>query len=163
MEEGLLVFEAGFKELEFSNNWVLKWVIEYVLALGNILNGGSDKGQADGFSFEAIDKIFVIKDKTGKSAAQYICNKIKEEDPDCVNFKQNLQNFYKTRRYGWENLFPGFEGYKITCENMYKKAKELADKIDDENDEFKKKAPLEMNQIYKDVGQIIDRYRKVEE
>lgn len=50
-----------------------------------------------------------------------------------------------------------------TCENMYKKAKELADKIDDENDEFKKKAPLEMNQIYKDVTQIIDRYKKVEE
>ena len=69
MEEGLLVFEAGFKELEFSNCWVLKRVIEYVLALGNILNGGTDKGQADGFSFEAIDKIFVLKDKTGKPAA----------------------------------------------------------------------------------------------
>ena len=62
MQEGLLVFEPGFEEIDLKNCWVLKRVIEYTLALGNILNGGSDKGQADGFAFDAIDKIFVIKD-----------------------------------------------------------------------------------------------------
>lgn len=86
--EGLNVYEPGFKEIELDNCFVLKRVIEYALALGNILNGGTDKGQADGFAFEAIDKIFLIKDKTGKPAAHFICDQLKKENPECVTFKK---------------------------------------------------------------------------
>lgn len=50
-----------------------------------------------------------------------------------------------------------------SCESMYNWAKQLAEKIDDENDEFKKKAPISMNQVVKDVTQIIQWYKKVEE
>jgi len=39
---------------------------------------------------------------------------------------------------------------------MYQKAKALADKIDDETDEFKMKAPIEMNQVVKSVTDIMD-------
>jgi len=161
MEEGLVVFEAGFKEIELSNCWVLKRVIEYTLALGNILNGGTDKGQADGFNFESIDKIFNIKDVNGKPAAFFICQELVKENPDCINYKQKLVNFYATKRYGWENLFPGFETYLWSCESMYQKAKALADKIDDETDEFKMKAPIEMNQVVKSVTDIMDWYKAV--
>ena len=81
---------------------------------------------------------------------------MKKENPDCVNFKQGLVNFYNTQRYGYDNLFPGFESYAKTCENMAQRAKDLAEKSEDLKDEFKLKAPVEMNIILKEVAQIIE-------
>lgn len=48
-EEPLKVFEDAYTEFELDNCKILKRSLEYTLALGNILNAGSDKGQADGF------------------------------------------------------------------------------------------------------------------
>ena len=35
------------------------------LAIGNILNGDSPKGQADGFDMSVLDKLVSIKDNSG--------------------------------------------------------------------------------------------------
>jgi len=43
-EGPLFIMEKAFEELQLKNCWVLKRAIEYTLALGNILNAGSDKG-----------------------------------------------------------------------------------------------------------------------
>ena len=52
------------------------------LSVGNVLNGGSEKGQADGFSMELIkmSKLKAMKDSNGNSLMQYICKQIIIED-----------------------------------------------------------------------------------
>jgi len=35
------------------------------LAIGNILNGDSPKGQADGFDMSVLDKLVSVKDNSG--------------------------------------------------------------------------------------------------
>ena len=37
-----------------------------ILAVGNFLNGGTNRGQADGFDLESLAKLEGIKDATGK-------------------------------------------------------------------------------------------------
>ena len=37
-----------------------------ILAVGNFLNGGTNRGQADGFDIESLAKLEGIKDATGK-------------------------------------------------------------------------------------------------
>jgi len=43
-----------------------------------------------------MDKILTIKDKNGRPAAAWLCEQLKEEDPNSVNFKKGLENFYAT-------------------------------------------------------------------
>lgn len=60
----------------------LKKVISYVLTVGNILNGGTPKGQADGFNLDILTKLTQVKDNSNKTLLQIICMKIKSEDEE---------------------------------------------------------------------------------
>jgi Formin Homology 2 Domain len=53
-------FEAAFDELKKSA--YLKKILGFILSLGNIMNGGTAKGQADGFYLEALSKVTTTKD-----------------------------------------------------------------------------------------------------
>ena len=53
-------FDTAFDELRDSV--YLKKIFGYILALGNIMNGGTAKGQADGFYLEALSKVTTTKD-----------------------------------------------------------------------------------------------------
>jgi len=50
----------------------LKKVLGVVLSIGNFLNGGSNKGQADGFDIEVLGKLSSIKDADGGSMVDYL-------------------------------------------------------------------------------------------
>ncbi|CAL1151414.1 unnamed protein product [Cladocopium goreaui] len=43
-----------------------------ILAVGNFLNGGTNRGQADGFDIESLAKLEGIKDATGKDIRHFI-------------------------------------------------------------------------------------------
>jgi len=47
---------------EVRSSETLKRVLSIVLSIGNYLNGGTNRGQADGFSLEALCKLSMIKD-----------------------------------------------------------------------------------------------------
>nr|KAG5688504.1 hypothetical protein BaRGS_011649 [Batillaria attramentaria] len=49
---------------ELINNLSLKNVLETILALGNYLNGGTERGQADGFSLDILNKLKDFVDRT---------------------------------------------------------------------------------------------------
>ena len=47
---------------EIKNNKHFKLILSIILGLGNILNGGSNRGQADGFSLDLLNKLPGVKD-----------------------------------------------------------------------------------------------------
>ena len=62
---------------EVRNSEVIHTLLAMVLAVGNVLNAGSAKGQADGFGLEALTGKLEIKDKKGKSVLVYVCKQIR--------------------------------------------------------------------------------------
>ena len=52
---------------EVKNSPVIHKLLAMVLAVGNVLNAGSAKGQADGFGLEALTTKLDLKDKQGKT------------------------------------------------------------------------------------------------
>ncbi len=69
----------------------LKKVISYILTVGNILNGGTPKGQADGFNLDILTKLTTVKDNSNKTLLQVICMKIKSEDEDFKPMKKSFE------------------------------------------------------------------------
>eukprot|EP00971_Amphidinium_carterae_P049270 971054-Amphidinium_carterae.1 len=51
---------------------MLPSLLGIVLAVGNYLNGGTSRGQADGFDLETLTKLDAIKDPLGKDIRHYI-------------------------------------------------------------------------------------------
>jgi hypothetical protein len=59
----------------------------YILAVGNVLNGGTAKGQADGYDLQVLGKVHTFRDNSGQSIMQYVCKQMKAKDdtfPDHV-------------------------------------------------------------------------------
>lgn len=80
------MFENAFSEIR--NSVWYKRILGFILALGNILNGGNaQKGQADGFYLEALSKATTMKDINNRTIMQIICEKFKAEDEEFVNIK----------------------------------------------------------------------------
>jgi hypothetical protein len=80
MHERLVVWDFTFKfpnMLEAKSNWFqvlhmyriiesdpyLQEMLTLILGIGNVLNGGTNKGQADGFMLNAISKVDEFKGK----------------------------------------------------------------------------------------------------
>lgn len=64
-----------------SNKHFLQ-VVGYTLGIGNILNGGTNKGQADGFDLPVLGKLVSMKDNTNQTLLQFICKKIADSDEE---------------------------------------------------------------------------------
>jgi len=75
---------------EIKNSEIFKKLLAYVLTIGNILNGGTQKGQADGFNLDILKNMNNLKDTSNKTLIQYICAMIKKEDEDFGNIKKQF-------------------------------------------------------------------------
>ena len=62
---------------EIKNSAVIHKLLAMVLAVGNVLNAGSAKGQADGFGLEALTTKLDLKDKQGKTLLLYVCRQLR--------------------------------------------------------------------------------------
>jgi len=56
----------------FTESDFLPSILGIVLAVGNYLNGGTNRGQADGFDIETLNKLEAVKDAQGKDIRHYI-------------------------------------------------------------------------------------------
>lgn len=86
-----------------------------MLTIGNILNGGTQKGQADGFNLDILSKLNSIKDSTNKNLVQYICAKIKAEDENFDGIKKQFPGLSEA----------GKSNFNETNSNLNKLKKEL--------------------------------------
>ncbi|CAJ1330220.1 unnamed protein product, partial [Effrenium voratum] len=56
----------------FQESEMLPVLLGLILAVGNYLNGGTNRGQADGFDLETLGKLEGIKDAAGKDVRDFI-------------------------------------------------------------------------------------------
>jgi len=56
----------------FQQSSELPKLLGLILAVGNYLNGGTNRGQADGFDIETLGKLEGVKDAAGKDIRQFI-------------------------------------------------------------------------------------------
>ncbi len=117
------------------NSQLIRVLLQASLSLGNILNGNTDKGQADGFSIEGVQRLGMIKDATGKPAIQFVVKLMKDKlgsemdnfrkEHKAANIKVNLEEQDDMMKI----FVNGFNSNK-------KKAMGLINKIKDTRDRF---------------------------
>lgn len=103
---------AAYKEIK-ENKHFLK-IVGLTLAIGNILNGGTPKGRADGFDLPVLGKLVSMKDNTNQTLMQLICKKIFEEDDTITNsingvakavtIKETDLKYFKTKSQSMQAL-----------------------------------------------------------
>lgn len=72
-------------------------LLGYILRIGNILNGGSNKGQADGFDLAVIGKCHTFRDNNGQSVLHYVCKKMKDKDPEFPELMKSVNKKMQIR------------------------------------------------------------------
>lgn len=72
------------------NDKVFFEMLGYILAVGNVLNGGSAKGQADGYDLQVIGKVHTFRDNSGQSILQYVCKAMKAKDENFPEYVKGL-------------------------------------------------------------------------
>ena len=63
------------------------------------MNGGTARGQADGFYLEALSKVTTTKDINNRTMMQIICDRLKLEDEEFLNIKNSFKNVYFVAAY----------------------------------------------------------------
>lgn len=75
----------------FKRSESLPALLGLVLAVGNYLNGGSERGQADGFDLETLGKLNAVKDAEGKDVRHLVLEIFFEKQrPIAQKFVQDL-------------------------------------------------------------------------
>ena len=73
-EDSVKVQSKLYEELK-TNKYIQK-ILAMAVAIGNILNGDSPKGQADGFELTALEKLLTVKDNNNQSLLSFIIKKL---------------------------------------------------------------------------------------
>ena len=79
-----IIYNKNAIEFLLKDDW-LKLILSYILSLGNILNGGTTRGQADGFNLDFLKNLPGTKDRNGKSILTYIIQNIQLVKTDFKN------------------------------------------------------------------------------
>ncbi|KAM9946402.1 hypothetical protein ACTFIT_004709 [Dictyostelium discoideum] len=83
--------QNAIKDTKSSDS--LKKILGIVLVLGNYMNGGSGRGQADGFTLEILDSLATSKDVENKtSLLDYVSKISMEKYPKTMNVAQELDS-----------------------------------------------------------------------
>ncbi|KAK5578112.1 hypothetical protein RB653_003065 [Dictyostelium firmibasis] len=83
--------QNAIKDTKSSDS--LKKILGIVLVLGNYMNGGSGRGQADGFTLEILDSLATNKDVENKSSLlDYISKISMEKYPKTMNVAEELDS-----------------------------------------------------------------------
>lgn len=153
-------FDHAFEEIKNCKSF--KKMLGYILSIGNILNGGTNKGQADGFYLEALSKTTTLKDVNNKTILHFICEKMKKEDEEFVNFKNEFKNVYVVAQHNLKDedtkvrdIRAAFDKAKTNFEMVLKNVENLDTDIYCEKiSEFIKKAFKDIELCEKKFEQI---------
>ena len=84
---------------EIKDNSYFKKILATALTIGNILNGGTVKGQADGFALDLLPKLSSIKDNNNHTILQWICAHVKKKDETFEGLKKEFPQLIKAAGY----------------------------------------------------------------
>ena len=120
---------------EIKGNKHFKLILSIILGLGNILNGGSIRGQADGFSLDLLNKLPGIKDNFGNSILTWICSKANKMDQTFEGFKGKFPQLEKASQYSLKETNDNLNSLKKITSQMEALLKDLSGE-----DKFKQKS-----------------------
>ena len=120
---------------EIKSNKHFGLILSIILGLGNILNGGSIRGQADGFSLDLLSKLPGIKDSFGNSILTWVCSKANKIDSSFVGFKGQFPTLLKASQYSLKEANDSLRELKKVTSQLEQLVKDLFD-----DDEFKRKS-----------------------
>jgi len=75
---------------ELLDSEKLKKTLGLILSIGNYLNGGSKRGQADGFQLEVLPKLNDTKGSSGDTLLMFIMRLMKKKYPELVDLPSEL-------------------------------------------------------------------------
>ena len=132
MIESLKYMEDACEEIKSNKNF--KLILSIILGLGNILNGGSNRGQADGFGMDLLKKLPGIKDNNGNSILTWICSKAIKMDYTFDGFKGKFPKLEKAAQFSTKETNQNLADLKKMSSQIEKFLKDLPD------DKFKEKS-----------------------
>jgi len=147
----IMDFDAEFQSCEkFLRNYqiasakllksnTIKHVFSLILQIGNYLNGGTRKGQADGFSLDTLKKLSGVRTKDRRTLLAYVAQLCKDKIPDSKNLKAELRPLEEAAKtISLIELKNKIQKLK----NQFKKNKENAKNVEkaDQNDIFASKS-----------------------
>lgn len=141
---------------EIKENVYVNKIFSYVLAIGNILNGGSTKGQADGFSLEILPKLNSIKDINNRNLYQYICAIIHKDDVNIEGIKKQFVNLHEAAKVSFAETLGSLN-------RLRKELKEQTDnmqKLSNVKDLFSSKAKNLVEKYTKELEQLNTDYKE---
>ena len=159
-----IIYNKNAIELLLKDDW-LKLILSYILSLGNILNGGTIRGQADGFNLDFLKKLPGTKDKNGKSILTYIIKNIQLVKTD---FK-NLSSHFEMVKLAANSPFTILKNECTNIVTSFPNIEKLYQSLS-KNDGFKLKAgkfilntKKEIDEINKDIDFIENKYKDLRE
>jgi len=138
---------------EIYKNKLIQQIFTYILTIGNILNAGSPKGQADGFSLDALPKLSSVKDNTGKTVIHYISSLLKKQDETMVQIRNNFPSMSEASKTSFAEVMSALNKLKKDC----REHKANLEKISVQ-DEFTTKAKIEFDKFTKQLEEADIKY-----
>lgn len=165
IETPVEILSTGFKQLKSSQK--LKELLQYILAIGNFVNGGSNKGGAYGFKFDFFRKILDTRtNRPGYTLLNYIAetfdvNTLHEELSGInkmlsVDYDTTKQNYNKLN-----GLFNGLSNQMSNAEKLVVDGYMLAPtfmKFKEQHAARLEKPPGILEQIGKDYEELVRLY-----
>ena len=131
---------------EVKNNKHFNLVLSIILGLGNILNGGTNRGQADGFSMDLLKKLPGTKDNNGTSILTWVCKKANKMDPSFEGFKGQFPQLEKAVQFSLKETNDSLKGLKSLISQLESSLKGLVT-----NDKFKEKSEANLENFKKTI------------
>ena len=147
MKEAFNYMIPACKELKENKHF--HKILSAILSLGNIMNGGTAKGQADGFSLDLLPKLSGIKDNLGHSILTFICSKVHKEDPTFEGFKNKFPNLEKAAGYSMSETKKKLDELDKMVNTVEKSLNKL-----NSGDEFYNKANNSLTEAKKKVKEL---------
>jgi hypothetical protein len=142
---------------EIKSNQHFKLILSITLGLGNILNGGTIRGQADGFALDLIKKLPGIKDNNGNSIITWICSKAHKIDPYFEGFKGKFPQLEKAMQFSIKETNQTLNDIKKIISQIEKFLKDLPE------DKFKEKSEQNLNYFKEKVEKFEEDDKKNKE
>ena len=140
---------------ELKENKHFKSMLSIILSLGNIMNAGTEKGQADGFSLDLLPKLAGIKDNSGNSLLNFVASKTNQEDPTFEGFKNKFLYLKKASGYSLKETKKKLEEIKNMVINIENELKNL-----NTRDEFYTIANNSLLSAQKKVDELKNKYEE---
>ena len=134
---------------EIKENAHFKLILSSTLAVGNILNGGTVKGQADGFALDLLPTLSTIKDNNGHTILQWVCSHVKKQDPSFEGLKKQFPQLIKASGFSLGESTKKLLEVKKISSNTDKLVKVIPDE-----DEFITKSKKKIVEMKKQIESL---------